>query len=301
MAGPALRRLYEHTPIDFKLLIVDCNIPPRFRSEMEDAVAGHDDVEFIDAGGPLLSNACKVLVADASTTELTCMLENDLMVSDGWLEALIAAMEETHADVAVPRILEGWDEHYHDDGNIGDLDFRPGPNGTELHIDSLASPQELDVLDEPRLVTMTEAHCFLFRTSVLKSVQPFDSALTAREEVDVCLNLHKAGVSIVLQPSSRLVFIPPPPVHPDEQPYYLRKWDYEAVVRSHNYIHEKWGLTRFPTGYEVARTRVKRLSRLGWFGYRAVSRWQRAPFKALKTVRQLTLDRLRKPNRILIS
>ncbi len=294
MAGRALHRLFEYTPIDFKLLIVDCDIPPRFRREIEAAITGRDNVEFIEGGGPIHSNACKVLVAEASTSEYTCMLENDLLVSEGWLESLIAAMEDCNADVAVPRILEGWDAHYHDDSNIGQLDFRQGESGMELHIASLGESRELDAIREPQPITMSEAHCFLFRTSVLKRVQPFDPALTAREEVDICLALHKAGVPMVLQPSSRLVFIPPPPVHPDEQPYFLHKWDYQGVIGSHQYIHDKWGMVRFPTGYDIQKTRVHRLTRLGWFRYRALHRWRRAPFKALKTARQLTLDRFSK-------
>ena len=109
LAAEALQRIFDHTEQPFDMIVVDCNIPPVYRQEMDQVLEGRDNVRIIQRDRYLLPNQSKNLVVAEAKGEWLCMIENDVLVQDGWLSTLIAACEEHPADVAVPLIERALD------------------------------------------------------------------------------------------------------------------------------------------------------------------------------------------------
>jgi hypothetical protein len=236
-------------------------------------LAGHDNVTIIRTDRLLLPGPCKDLVAAAATQELTCLLDNDVMVTAGWITALIDAIEECAADAVTPLILENSIDNVHADLNFGDFNFRETAEGISLEfVPVAATAEELSGLEGPTPVQVAETHCLLFRTEVLKRLRPFQEPLNTREFIDTSLVLHKAGARLVLQPHSKVIFLPPPPVESDEMPFYLEKWDLDQAAWSHQRIKDKWGLARIPESFNFVTRRVRNRSRLSWLKYTLTTR-----------------------------
>src|SRR5262245_54424857 len=105
--GRALRRLLATTPGPFRLIVVDAGTPPRYRHDIERAVAAHSNVELLRPPDYLNPNAAKNwIVRETAGSEFVVLMENDNLVSPGWLDALIRACEEEPADVARPMLYE---------------------------------------------------------------------------------------------------------------------------------------------------------------------------------------------------
>ncbi len=261
IAARSLERLFQCTVGDFRLIVVDACTPPRYWSEIERLLTGRANVDVLRTEKPLFPNASKKLVAEASETELTCFMENDSLVSEGWLPALISALREKEADVAVPLVEEGERGlDHHGIGNTGYFDFRETPAGTSLEIISIGRTLPQVELLKPQLVDVAESHCLLLRSEILRRVQPFDEFLNTREFLDISLRLREAGARMVFQPQSRVTFVPPPPVEVEERPFFFFKWDYEQAVLSHQRIAQRWKLASFPNSLAFVTARSYSLS-----------------------------------------
>ena len=85
-APTALRALLDSTTdIDYRLVIVDSLTPAPYLAELETMAAGRENIEFMRAGRHLLPNEARNLVAEACTTEYVALIENDVVVTPGWL------------------------------------------------------------------------------------------------------------------------------------------------------------------------------------------------------------------------
>jgi hypothetical protein len=101
-------------------------------------------------------------------------------------------------------------------------------------------------------------HCVMFRRRVFERIGFFDEEISgSRAEVDLSLALYTAGIPVVLEPRSRVTFMQPPPVHPDEKEYYLRYWNLDQAIRDHERIRSKWNLTACPTAVEFVKARIR--------------------------------------------
>lgn len=272
MAGESLASLYAHTPLPFELVIADTATPDRYRREMEAVLAGHDNWRVLRTDHHLLPAAAKNLILKTVTTDYVCLLENDNLFRDGWLEALIDTCETFPADVAVPLIREGRGETGHFDHHLGAL-VRVGD---QWAVEPVGRPRH-ETAKRTR-VQFVEQHCVLFRRAVFDRIGAYDEELNTRDEVDLSLALFHAGAAVVLDPTSIVNYVPPTSSpEPDELPYYRMRWDLARAEASRDRIRERWSLVETPGDLEFVRYRNlivhlpavrSRLERLCADGYR---------------------------------
>jgi GT2 family glycosyltransferase len=288
-AARSLASILQHTPYDYELIVVDNFTPPRYWKEIEDLLGGRENVRIIRTEELLLPGPCKELVIDVAGGELTCLVENDVIVTEGWLGGLIDAIEAYPADVVTPMILEDSEHKMHADANFGFFEFHEGAKGTELTIRPLArTARELSRYKGVTAITVGETHCLLGRTEALRRVKAFSEPLNTREFLDTFLQMRKGGLTIAYQPSSRVVFHAPPPILPDELAFFTAKWDYDHGVWSHQRVLEKWDLVEIPGSLGFIKERWQRVNRLKWFLF---TLRVRAPRKALRELRKLVPGR----------
>jgi GT2 family glycosyltransferase len=248
LAAKSLESILEHTPKPYRLIVVDCNIPAVYRSEMDAVLSRFDDVQVIRRDHYLRPNQSKNLVIAEAKDDYLCLIENDVLVGEGWIDILMAACEEHPADVAVPLILEGplKGGAVHFDELLGTVNPVDTPEGTKLEIQPRKGKRQNDRGSSRRTVQFMEQHCLLFRREVFDRIGPFDEELNTRDEIDLSLALHAAGARVVFEPRCTVAYFPPFPPREDELPYFFFKWDLARAERSRDRIREKWNLTECP-------------------------------------------------------
>jgi GT2 family glycosyltransferase len=257
LAARSLQSILEHTPPPFHLIVVDGNIPERYRREMDEVLRRFASVELIRRDHYLRPNQSKNLVVAAARDQYLCLIENDVLVAPGWLDHLIAACEEHPAEVAVPLIIEGPlnGGGVHFDELLGSVREVETPAGQQLEILPRTTRRERDRGTPRRTVQFMEQHCLLFQRRVFDRIGPFDEDLNTRDEIDLSLALYRAGAAVVFEPRCAVAYFPPFPPNQDELPYFFFKWDLERAAASRERIREKWNLTACPGDLEFVKDR----------------------------------------------
>jgi GT2 family glycosyltransferase len=242
VAGESLASLYEHTMLPFELLVVDAATPERYLREMHEVLDRHDNWRMLRSDHYLLPAAAKNLILREVRSDYVCLLENDTLFTDGWLEVLVDACETFPADVAAPAIREGHGEEEHFDAHLGTL------VQTEDGLwDIKPLKRARNAVPERERVQFVEQHCLLFRRSVFDRIGPYDEELNTRDEVDLSLALHHAGATVVLEPRSIVNYVPPSSApEEDELPYYRMRWDLDRAAASRERIKQRWSLVDTP-------------------------------------------------------
>ncbi|NEP36543.1 MAG: glycosyltransferase [Moorea sp. SIO3B2] len=258
VAAECLRRVFDATHIPFNLIVVDCNIPTVYRQQIDNVLQGRSNVKIIHSDHHLLPNQSRNLVFREAKDDFLCLLENDVLVEEGWLSQLIKACDEYPADVAAPLVLErlGQFEKVHFDDRLNDIEPIQTPDGIKLKILPRSTSKEDDRhAHDRRTMKFIETHCMLYRTEVFKRIGEFDESITAQEEVDVSLALYDKQVPIVFEPKAVVTFLPPPPIYPDEKDYYYLKWNPETYRQDYLHVAKKWNLDNPPSAMGVVTAR----------------------------------------------
>ena len=148
MAPRALRRIFETTDVPFRLVIVNCAIPPRFWRQIEAEIAGRDNVEVIQRDSYVRPNLARRLVLDASTSEFTCLIENDVLVEDGWLRRLVDDCIEHEAELAAPLVWEGKPGKLPHRTRSASYDLEYGTATLHVHEDALGPGDRVLLIDD---------------------------------------------------------------------------------------------------------------------------------------------------------
>ncbi|HEY6050031.1 MAG TPA: glycosyltransferase family A protein, partial [Thermoanaerobaculia bacterium] len=102
----SLEGLYEHTTMPFDLVYVDAGGPPPVRRYLEEA-ARRRGFRLIRVDRYLGQNAARNLTRGLVKTEYVVFLDNDVLVTPGWLEKIVECADETGAWIVGPLYLEG--------------------------------------------------------------------------------------------------------------------------------------------------------------------------------------------------
>jgi hypothetical protein len=256
IAARSLRSIYDRTHRPFQMIIVDCGIPDRYWREMEAVLRGRRNYEVVRVDRFLQTNEAHNLVIERNRSPFLCLIENDNLVHENWLQYLIAACEEHPADVAVPLIFERDDGKVHFDDRLGSVRRLDARDGASVRIVPRGASAESDRMAVRRPTELIETHCMLFRSEVFERIGGLDEAVEqSRQEVDLSMALYHAGARCVLEPRARTTFSPPPPINPDERDFYLFKWDVGRSMTSHEHIKRKWGLLEVPTSIPFVQAR----------------------------------------------
>lgn len=252
-AARSLRSIFEHTHLPFHLIFVDCNTPPRYRKELMKLLEGHPSVEVVHTDQYLLANEAKNAVVERNESDYLALVENDVVVHDGWLTHLMEACEEHPADVALPLILEEGEVHF--DRRVASVRTVRTPEGEKIELVKRPGNWEEERTAERRTTLTVEAHALLFKKEVFDKIGPFDERLTSRRFVDLTLRLYEHRVPIVFEPEAVVEFCSPPPVHWDERAYYMRTWDAGSARRSNEIVKDRWNIIDLPRSEGFARER----------------------------------------------
>ncbi len=246
LAPQSLRSVLENTEPPYKLVYVDGGSPKWVRHIIE-SQARENNFTLIRSEQYLSPNEARNLGFTKVQTKYTLFLDNDVVVAPGWLNGLVRCAEETGAWVVGPLYCIGqpYHQNIHMAGGVAHFEEN---GGTRRYIDRhlMGHSRLSDVRDQLKREPSErgEFHCMLIRSDAMRTVGPLDEKLLGIVEThaDLCLLVRDAGGTVWFEPSSVVTYIPPPPVHISDLPYFLLRWSSDWTTQGKARFAEKWGL-----------------------------------------------------------
>jgi GT2 family glycosyltransferase len=212
----SLESIYAHTDFPFKLIYVDGNSPVKVRRYLE-AQAQEKRFDIIRTNYYLSPNHARNIGLSRVDTKYLVFVDNDVIVSPGWLTALVNCAEETEATVVGPLMCEKQPIHQrvHFAGgesrvvtdvkgrrHLREKMYKQGHNAVELRPQLKRTQTEL-----------AEFHCTLVRREIFDRIGYLDEAmLNTKEHLDFCMTVAQAGGTVYFEPDSLVTYVPGPPL-----------------------------------------------------------------------------------------
>jgi len=260
----SLESIYEQTKSPFKLVYVDGGSPSQVRHYLA-AQAREKKFQLIRTDYYLSPNQARNLGLAQVDTEYVVFIDNDVVVTPGWLNPLIQCAEKTGATVVSPLICQGTPVHeeIHCAGGEAHIWLDTKGENVRRRVRERIDSQGQRVADlrdqlQQKQTELAEFHCMFVRRSIFDQIGSLDEAImNTREHIDFCITVGQAGGTIYLEPASVVTYVPGPPLKWSDVPFYMLRWSDAWELTSLHRFRDKWELTED----EFFKNRY---NRLGW-------------------------------------
>ncbi len=246
-ASRSLRSILEHREYPFTLHYHDSQSPPSVRREIEAAEARGELTLF--AAGTGTPNQLRNQALQAVTTKYVCFIDNDVLVTKGWIETLVATAERTGAGIVFPLYLMGElsEDRIHMAGGKNHLSEKDGQiEYNEEHLFANAPASQVAGSLQGGDSDFGEFHCMLLSMKMLQDVGPLDEAyLQVNEHIDIAMVARQANYRVIFEPKSVVSYV----YANEHSPYWLcdiepfrSRWSHELAARDVAYLSSKWKL-----------------------------------------------------------
>lgn len=260
LSRAALESIYAHTGVPFRLVYVDGRAPRRVASYLEQASQRYG-FELISSPHHLSPNQARNLGLARVDTPYVVFVDNDLIVTEGWLASLLECAISTGAWLVGPLYFEGNPGNrvvhmaggdYELSGAEGSRSFSTVHRMQGVRLDETTAPFEREPVD------FVEFHCMLATTKFLRDIGGLDEKLlSTREHLDLCMLAEERGGAVYFEPQSRVTYLTPPPVDLGDIPFFLRRWSEAWNEASLDHFCDKHGIA--PTyGERIVGMRARR-------------------------------------------
>ena len=199
LAIDAVASLVEHTKQPFEVIIVD----NASRDDSVSAVrAGISGMKLIVEHKNLGFGGGNNRAASEARAPIICMLNPDARVTAGWLDPLLAVLDDARVGAVAPALI-GADGQLQEAGAMVDHWGYTGPIGTRGFGQPVPAPTGRTAVD------YASAACLLMRTEVFRSMDGFDPTyrLAYYEDVDLCMRLWERDLQVWAEPASRVIHL----------------------------------------------------------------------------------------------
>lgn len=271
----SLESIYEHTDIPFSLVYVDGGSPPRIRRYLAQQ-ARQKNFKLIRTERYLSPNQARNLGLQHVETRYVVFIDNDVLVSPGWLQALVDCAETTGAWVVSPLTLVGNNgaQIIHAAGGTLNIKEEEGRRVFDVS-HGLAGKSLTDFASalSPQTTELAEFHCMLILTEACHRAGPFDERLfSMHEHEDFCLAVRERGGSVYFEPRSVITYVSPPPFAWSDLPFFMLRWSEVWNSDSHDHFLHKWRLGQDDKNIAIAREFARSHRRLSLRLVRGVAR-----------------------------
>ncbi|HBB36039.1 MAG TPA: glycosyl transferase family 2 [Cyanobacteria bacterium UBA8803] len=261
----SLESIYEHTHIPFKLVYVDGNSPAKIKRYLETQAAAKN-FQLVRTNYYLSPNRARNIGWSYVQTKYLVFIDNDVVVSPGWLNTLVTCAEETQATVVGPLMCQ--DQPLHETIHFAGGECHIVTDiHNQLHLREKMYKQGHQVTDvRPHLkrteTELAEFHCMLVRTEIFAQIGGLDEGmLCTKEHLDFCMTVRQAGGSVYFEPDCLVTYVPGPPLEFSDLQFYMLRWSDAWMLASLAHLRTKWGLAEdgyFKTKYKKLGSRRRR-------------------------------------------
>jgi glycosyltransferase involved in cell wall biosynthesis len=242
----SIASIIGNTAGPFQLWLLDTGMPDVLRQAAEARYAG-SGLRVIDVPGGLWPNQARGRIAAQIETPYAVFIDNDVLVTPGWLDALVACAEQTGAGIVGPLYLwgpDGGSDLIHMAG--GDLAVEQEPGGLVMaeshrHLMKRVADMEAQLVRET--CGFSEYHCMLMRREVFRDPRVFDDDICCvHEHIHASLVARELGYATWVEPASRVLYLAFAPWRLGELPLLRKRWDREAGERSIQHFARRWNV-----------------------------------------------------------
>jgi GT2 family glycosyltransferase len=244
-AQRCLSTIYQHTKFPFDLVYVDTRSPSPVKRFLEQE-AQQKGLRILSTDDYLSPNQARNLAWREVRTKYTVFLENDMLVTPGWLDALVQCAEETGAWIVGPLYLIGEIERQTIHMAGGTIQIKEHDGRRVLYDEQYLFETRIADVQAPlrrQEWDYVEFHCMLLRTDLHDRLGPLDEKLSHHEHIDICMAVRKAGGSVYVEPKAVTAYVPPPPCEWWDLPYFMLRWSEAWNVASARHFNEKWDVS----------------------------------------------------------
>ena len=243
----SLESIYEHSKIPFQLIYVDGNSPTKVKIYLE-SQAKVKNFQLIRTNHYLSPNQARNLGLSHVKSKYVLFIDNDVIVSPGWLNALVNCAETTEATVVGPLMCQDRPLHQivHFAGgesrivtdikgkrHLREKMYKQGQKLPEIRAKLQRTPTEL-----------AEFHCVLVRTEIFDKIGCLDEKmLNTKEHLDFCMTVAQAGGTVYFEPDSLATYVPGSPSDLTDVHFYMLRWSDGWTKASLEHLRQKWNLS----------------------------------------------------------
>ncbi|NJM17453.1 MAG: glycosyltransferase [Richelia sp. RM2_1_2] len=257
----SLESVYNYTTIPFKLIYIDGNSPKEVCQYLQKK-AEEKQFQLIRTDYYLSPNHARNLGLAQVDTEYVVFLDNDVVVSSGWLNHLVKCAEETAAAVVGPLMCQNEPLHEIVHFAGGESHVWTDQTGRRRLREKMYRQGQRVVDVRPQLqrqqTELAEFHCVLVRTKIFERIGYLDEAFfNTKEHLDFCMIVREVGETVYFEPDSLVTYVPGPPLKLSDLHYYMLRWSNGWTVASLQRMQEKWNVVE--DGYFQ-----NKYKKLGW-------------------------------------
>ncbi|MDX1944583.1 MAG: glycosyltransferase [Pirellulaceae bacterium] len=263
-ARASLESILAHRDEPVDIVYVDAGSPPKLRDWLARKAREHD-FTLLRTDLCLSPNKARNLGLAQVRTPYVAFVDNDVLVTPGWLEKLVECAQSTGADVVSPLVCEG-------DPRAQIVHCAGGETGVKTEVrKGVVSRRFIEKIHHqghpvsevrPQLrrqpTGLAEFHCMLVRTSVFERIGPLDEGqLNTKEHCDLCLQVERTGGRVWLEPDS-LVTYDYRGRRLSDLPFFMLRWSDQWELDSLENLRRKYELTADDEYYKT------RVNKRGW-------------------------------------
>jgi GT2 family glycosyltransferase len=260
----SLESIYEYTDYPFQLVYVDGGSPSHIQGYLEKK-ALEKQFQLVRSPYYLSPNRARNIGLEKVNTKYVVFIDNDVVVTPGWLKQLVDCAEATDAAVVSPLICQDTPIHeviHCAGGESGVVEEVKGETVRRRIIEKIYKQGRLLSDIKPQLqrheTGLAEFHCVLVRKDIFQKIGILDEGLlNTKEHVDLCISVAKVGEKIYLEPDSVVTYVPGISLDWSDIHYYMLRWSDAWELASLQRLRDKWNLTED----EYFKNKYKRL---GW-------------------------------------
>jgi len=242
----SLENLFDQTSVDVPIIYVSAGAPPHIQHYLEQQ-SNKRPFRLISVTKFMSPNQARNLGLEKVHTKYVVFLDNDTLLTPGWLEALVECAEDTNAAIVAPLYLIGEleDQIIHMAGGI--IEITDSKNErimieehryADTHLTKLSKPLERKACD------YIEFHCVLTQRKLFDEIGTLDEELlSVNEHIDISLAAKQVGGVILLEPKSVISYIAPPPCEWWDLPFYQLRWSDQWTRHSVAHFKQKWNFS----------------------------------------------------------
>lgn len=242
----SLESIYEHTTIPFQLVCVDGNSPAKVRHYLQQQ-ARQKNFQIVRTDYYLSPNQARNLGLAQVKTKYLVFIDNDVIVTPGWLHHLVTCTQETGATVVTPLVCQGEPVHEIVHCAGGETHIRTDKTGRRRLREKMYDQGKPVVQVRDRLqrqeTELAEFHCVLVRREIFDRIGPLDEAmLNTKEHLDFCLSVRQAGGTVYFEPACLVTYLLGQRLEWSDLHYYMLRWSDAWQLASLHRLRDKWNL-----------------------------------------------------------
>ena len=256
VAVESLLSVLKDTRKPYNLVYIDAGSPNKIAAQLHD-ICKTNGFHYVRLDHYLSPNAARNMGQRLVGTPYTVFLDNDVIVSSGWLDALVTCAQETGADVVAPLTCQRLPLHaeIHQAGGEFASDHRAffeiAPETrriTDIHVKQGQKVAEAQL--EREETQCCEFHCALVRRDVFERLGELDESLLAtKEHIDFCMKVWSSGGRVLFEPAAIVTYLFPSrdrPLNRDDWAFFALRWSPAWQRASLEHFQKKWSLHEDP-------------------------------------------------------